>query len=125
MRDLTREMFGDDPISALIPTSQAGGNQVTSLVKAHTAPGSQPSTPFTSLKGETIDHPPPVVEHEDHVPPVLRDADGHHVNPDNADRSTPFDQPDGAGWNTAGDISDVLPETRGKPSIKLGRWNEV
>lgn len=51
-----------DPISALVPTAQSGGNQVSSLANAMTAPGSQPSTPFTSMPGEVIDHPAPDVD---------------------------------------------------------------
>lgn len=69
-----------DPISALVPTGQGGGNQVTDLSHARTAPGSQPSTPYTSLDGEIIDHPAPVVGAVDHQRTVLED--GHDVGLD-------------------------------------------
>src|SRR5260370_1118779 len=59
-----------------------------------------------------VGRPAPTVDAQAYDTPVLRGADGHHVNPDRADRSNPFSVPDGAGWNTGrdADATDVLPE---------------
>jgi hypothetical protein len=42
MQDLSKVVFGSDPISALVPTSQEGGNMRASNELAMTAPGSTP-----------------------------------------------------------------------------------
>jgi len=42
VQDLTRVVFASDPISALVPTSQEGGNMRASNELAMTAPGSAP-----------------------------------------------------------------------------------
>lgn len=65
MQDLSHLLPGD-PVSCLVPTSQSGGNQVVSNANARTAPGSEPSTPYTSLAGEVIGHPAPDVQAIDH-----------------------------------------------------------
>lgn len=39
MQDLSKQLLPGDPISALVPTSQTGGNQVWDQSHAHTAPG--------------------------------------------------------------------------------------
>ncbi len=58
---------------------------------------------------------------------MLIGPDGTKVNPDLADRSNPFSVDDGAGWRSGRDSAepDVLPEARGKPSIRMGQWNEL
>lgn len=61
MEDLT-SMLPGDPITALAPTSQAGGNQIFSNEQAMTAPGSQPASPARSVTGEVIDHESPSIE---------------------------------------------------------------
>jgi hypothetical protein len=116
VQDVSHLLPGD-PISALVPTSQAGGNQVSSNANARTAPGSQPSTPFTSFANEVIDHPAPAVQAEDHARTVI-------TNGQEAPPASPFGQPDGSGWSES-DAADILPETRGRPRITLGRWNSV
>lgn len=42
MQDLSKSVFAPDPISALVPTSQEGGNMRASNELAMTAPGSAP-----------------------------------------------------------------------------------
>lgn len=42
MQDLSKVVFASDPISALVPTSQEGGNMRASNEDAMTAPGSVP-----------------------------------------------------------------------------------
>ena len=59
MQDLSN-LLGD-PINALAPTSQTGGNQIFSNSAAQTAPGSQPASPAKSINGEEIDHDPPKI----------------------------------------------------------------
>lgn len=61
MQDLSN-MLKPDTVSVLAPTSQAGGNQIVSNENAHTAPGSQPAQPATSLTGEVLNHNAPVIE---------------------------------------------------------------
>ena len=80
MIDLSHLLPGD-PISALAPTSQSGGN-VAHGNRAMTAPGGEPAT----------------AEAEVHSAPQI-EAQAHETS--------------------------VLPETRGKPSIRLGQWNEM
>jgi hypothetical protein len=60
MQDLSN-LLKPDPVTALAPTSQAGGNQIVSNANAQTAPGSQPAQPATSITGEVIDHNEPVI----------------------------------------------------------------
>jgi hypothetical protein len=61
VQDLSNFLPGD-PITALAPTSQAGGNMMSSNKLAHTAPGSPPVDPLppTSDQGDpkigAIDH---------------------------------------------------------------------
>ena len=69
MQDLS-DMLPGGPVNCLTPTSQQGGNQMVSNENAHTAPGSQPSSPATSLTGEELDHKPPVVEQSGGTVPV-------------------------------------------------------
>ena len=45
MQDLSSVLPGD-PITALVPTSQAGGNMMSSNKQAMTAPGSEPVDPL-------------------------------------------------------------------------------
>jgi hypothetical protein len=59
VQDLS-DLLGD-PVTALAPTSQAGGNQVFSNEAAHTAPGSLPASPATTADGQVIDHAPPKI----------------------------------------------------------------
>ena len=59
MQDLSN-LLGD-PINALAPTSQSGGNQIFSNENAQTAPGSQPASPAKSVNGEEIDHGAPEI----------------------------------------------------------------
>lgn len=61
MQDLSN-MLKPDPVTVLSPTSQAGGNQIVSNEFAHTAPGSVPAQPATSLTGQVMDHTPPVIQ---------------------------------------------------------------
>lgn len=42
MQDLSKVVFASDPVSALVPTSQEGGNMRASNELAMTAPGSVP-----------------------------------------------------------------------------------
>jgi hypothetical protein len=49
MEDLSHLLPGD-PITALAPTSQAGGNMMSDNKLAHTAPGSQPVDPLPPAK---------------------------------------------------------------------------
>lgn len=42
VQDLSKAVFASDPISALVPTSQEGGNMRASNMDAMTAPGSVP-----------------------------------------------------------------------------------
>lgn len=72
MQDLSN-LLGD-PVNALAPTSQAGGNQVFSNDNAHTAPGSLPASPALSADGEIIDHPPPKVSTSGSKIPVGNDG---------------------------------------------------
>jgi len=73
--DLSHLLPGDS-VSALCPTSQAGGNQVISNANAMTATGSPPSTPFTSVPGEVIDHGAPEISSEHHARVVVIGPDG-------------------------------------------------
>lgn len=54
MEDLTGiyEQFGSDRITALAPTSQAGGNMMSSNRLAMTAPGSPPVDPLPPAKDQ-------------------------------------------------------------------------
>jgi hypothetical protein len=64
VREATVQDLSDllgDPVTALAPTSQAGGNQVFSNEAAHTAPGSLPASPATTADGQVIDHAPPKI----------------------------------------------------------------
>lgn len=49
MKDLSGLLPGD-PITALVPTSQAGGNMMSDNKLAHSAPGSQPVDPLPPAK---------------------------------------------------------------------------
>lgn len=86
MEDLT-SMLPGDPITALAPTSQAGGNQIFSNELGMTAPGSQPASPARSITGETIDHAPPVIEASGSKIPT--GTDGMPKARDNKDWSPP------------------------------------
>ena len=72
MQDLSN-LLGD-PVNALAPTSQAGGNQIVSNKNAMTAPGSVPAQPATSLTGEVLDHEPPVIQATGEKIPVGSDG---------------------------------------------------
>lgn len=126
MQDLSSLLPGD-PVSALAPTSQAAGNQRHDNSQAMTAPGTVPASPLTGMPGEVTVHEAPVIGATAYDTPVLIGPGGAKVTADNADRTNPFTEPDGAGWRSGRDTSapDVLPETRGKPRISLGQWNEV
>lgn len=50
MQDLTKTVFPGDPITALVPTSMAGGNMMSDNKLALTAPGSQPVDPLPPAK---------------------------------------------------------------------------
>ena len=54
MEDLTGiyEQFGSDRITALAPTSQAGGNMMSSNRLAMTSPGSPPTDPLPPAKDQ-------------------------------------------------------------------------
>lgn len=73
--DLSHLVPGD-PVSGLCPTSQGAGNQVSDNSHAGTAPGGPPSTPFTSLHDEVIDHPAPEISALHHDRAVVVNADG-------------------------------------------------
>jgi hypothetical protein len=86
MQDLSH-LLGPDPVSALAPTSQAGGNMMSSNRFAMTAPGTQPVDPLPPAKEQSdpvigsIDCPRSVVTHgDDSGPhggrPVLRMGGG-------------------------------------------------
>lgn len=51
MEDLSRLLPGD-PVTALAPTSQAGGNMMSSNRQAMTAPGSDPTDPLPPAKDQ-------------------------------------------------------------------------
>ena len=124
MEDLSSiyERLGGDPVTSLSPTSMSAGNMQSSSRLAMTAAGSPPVDPLppASQQGD------PAITAENYDTPVLIDAAGTKITPDNADRGNPFTQASGA-WRSGRDISapDVLPEVRGKPSIRLGRWNNL
>lgn len=61
MIDLTSLLPGD-PISALTPTSQAGGNVTTSNENAMTAPGDVPAADHSSVKAVPIETPTPKIQ---------------------------------------------------------------
>ena len=86
MQDLSSLL--SDPINALAPTSQAGGNQIVSNTNAMTAPGSVPAQPATSLTGEVLDHvPPTIVASGAKIPPGTdgkRQAKGEDWSPPGA-----------------------------------------
>jgi hypothetical protein len=126
MQDLTHLLPGD-PITALAPTAQAGGNQFHSNARAMTAPGSEPASQVNSMPGEITEHPAPEISAAAYDTPVLRGPDGSHVHPDNADRSNPFTVEDGSGWQAGRDTAapDVLPEVTRRSLIRRGEWNEV
>jgi hypothetical protein len=116
MEDLSRifSRLGSDPVTALAPGSMSGGNIIVdSQRQTMTAPGSEPVDPL-----------PPADERGDMKIAVLRDSDGGHARPDNADRSNPAAEPDGHGWlqNPRGDTPGVLEGLRGRPVVP-GRWN--
>ena len=50
MQDLTAQVFKGDPLTALAPTSQEGGNMMASNELAQTAPGSTPFSPLPPAK---------------------------------------------------------------------------
>ena len=69
MKDLS-DLLPGGPVNCMTPTSQQAGNQIVSNERAHTAPGSQPSSPATSLTGEELDHKPPEVDQSGPTVPV-------------------------------------------------------
>ena len=116
MQDLSNILPGD-PVSCLVPTSQAGGNQVSSNANARTAPGSQPSTPFRSFDNEVIDHEPPAVVAEVHTRVTVTDCR-------EAPNATPYSRADGTPWAETDATDDVI-TGQAQPMIRMGRWNSV
>ena len=74
MEDLTSLLPGD-PISALTPTSQAGGNVTTSNEYAMTAPGDVPAADHSSVKAVPIETTPPKIQQAG--PDIQPGTDGH------------------------------------------------
>lgn len=60
-KDLSTDVLPGDPISALVPTSQHGGNQVWSQEHAMTAPGG-PSGDLGNDLGEAVVVDPPEID---------------------------------------------------------------
>lgn len=112
-----------DPFSALCPTSQEAGNQTSSNANAHTAPGSPPVDNIRD--DEKLVQVDPKIVATAYDTPVVVGEGGAKPNEGNGDRSDPFDVDDGAGWKRGHDVATPLPETFGRPKLRLGQWNEI
>lgn len=129
MQDLTGSIWSEmatDAFSALIPTSQEGGN-CSYDSNALSAPGSEPANDLRSLPGEIIVHAAPVLDTENFTSsPVERGADGSHVNHDsNDDRPTVFTNSDGGGWMTSRESGVPLPDVSDRSLVRRGQWNQL
>ena len=113
--------LGGDPITALAPTSQAAGNMQSSPRLAMTARGSEPVDPLPDR-----DHQgDPTVGAQSYDTPVLRGPDGASRRPDNADRSNPFSEPDGGGWQRGSDHTNPVSRQGSRMMIRRGEWNDI
>jgi hypothetical protein len=93
MQDLSK-MLTTDPVTALAPTSQAGGNMMSSNRLAMTAPGSEPVDPLPPAQ----DQGDPKVTAIDHKRTVL--------DPEAApEAGNPFPKTAGPQWKRAGDVA--------------------
>jgi hypothetical protein len=99
---------------SITATSQSAGNMSSSNELAQTAPGSQTVDPAIARESQSDPRLRDTTSYMDS--PVEVAADGSDVTRDHADRSNPFVIGDG-GWKST---RDPLPETRGKPRIRMG-----
>lgn len=121
--DLSHLLPGD-PISALCPTSQGGGNEPHAN-NAHTAPGSAPAGLEGNMPGEVVVHPAPEISAENYDTPVVLDESGARVTADeNHGRATLFTQADGSEWNSSSGARPV-PQSFGRKRLVIGGWNDL
>ena len=94
MEDLTGiyEQFGSDRITALAPTSQAGGNMMSSNRLAMTSPGSPPVDPLPPAKDQgepdVENSPGPRIQPGDDGKPEARTTAGKPSLPEPAWKTT-------------------------------------
>jgi hypothetical protein len=124
MEDLSHifARMGSDPITVLAPSSMAGGNRVSdSARQTMTAPGSEPVDPMppADLMGD------PTIGATAYDTPVLRDPDGSAHRADNADRSSSYTEPDGAGWFSSAPAASPAPEITPRSLLRRGEWNNI
>jgi hypothetical protein len=93
MQDLSSALT-TDPVTALAPTSQAGGNMMSSSRQAMTAPGSPPVDPLPPSK----DQGDPKVTAIDHKRTVLDPEAAPGIG-------SPFPKTSGPQWKRAGDVA--------------------
>ena len=113
-------LFRDGPVAALTGgVSEAATNTIS-----QPPPFAAPGTPSESTRYETPGDPSPSATAYD--TPVLLDAAGTKITPDNADRSNPFTEPDGSGrWRSGRDSAEPLGGTVPRPVLRMGQWNEL
>ena len=100
-------MFAGDAVSALVPTGQQAGE--TTANTAQTAPGGDSGSPA---------RPAPVVATTAHDQrPTVTDGQEPR-NP------APYNNAAGDAWSET-DASDDIITGQSRPSIRLGRWNQV
>lgn len=116
MEDLSR--INGDPINAMIPTSQHGGNQVWAN-NAMTAPGG-PSGDLGNDLNQAVVVDAPEIDAQVYESPVLIGPDGAKVHADNADRDDPYNRADGSGWFSGTKIAP--PSGTVPPPGFTGKW---
>jgi hypothetical protein len=123
VEDLTHLLPGG-PLTALTPTSQAAGNQRHDNSLGMTAPGSVPASPTNGVPGAVDVHGPPEISADAYERPVLIGPDGASVSADRADRDNPNDDAPVSGWRDS-DSHSLMPQTRARPGIRMGQWNNI
>lgn len=126
MEDLSHIFGGmySDPISALIPTAQAAGNQSHDS-NALTAPGGEPASDLRGTESDVIVHDAPVVDAEDYTrSPVEIGPGGGKVNADsNDDRPSLFTVPGGDVWKSSRETGNPVPDITPRSMLRRGEWN--